>query len=248
MPFTILAFNQQLLLDNPTYERFQRSDLHNLVEMLRRVPPMWTPAQVAIEMKKISAVKWTKYARTRAYLVREIMGLANLLRAVPINFTTTGMQSEMGDTILRHTFKWDSDTGNLADLANAYTRENVTWPQWPGPLTACIGLPHGAEYTHAGNHTGLANNRANVGSGRDDHSLLGPFNQTILTYTGPTLQAPMTQVYEYSYDQVNWLPIANSNYTIVREVEAMPGNKVKLKLTKTNTTKPGDRFSISKIF
>jgi hypothetical protein len=40
-------------------------------------------------------------------------------------------------------------------LAQVFTRERVTWPQWPAALTACIGLPHGAAYTHAGFHSGL---------------------------------------------------------------------------------------------
>jgi hypothetical protein len=103
--FTIAAFNKELLLDNPTYGRVLRSDLHTLVEMLRKVPPTWTAGMLAAEMKKMSAEKWRKYALTRAYLVREILPLAALLRAIPTGFTTIRMQSEMGDTILRHSFR-----------------------------------------------------------------------------------------------------------------------------------------------
>jgi hypothetical protein len=55
-------------------------------------------------------------------------------------------------------------------------------------------------------------------------------------------------VYEYSFNSVRWLPIAGSEYTIVREVAPQPGNRVKLSLTKTSKTKPSDHFSIERFF
>lgn len=248
MPFIIGNLNQQLLLDNPTYGRFVRSDLHALVEMLRQTPAVWTPGMVAAEMKNISAAKWLKYARTRRYLEREIPTLTGLLRATPTRFRKIAMSSQMDYTILRHTFRWASDTGNLQDLAVAVTRERVTWPQWPLELTACIGLPHGAAYTAPGHHAGLAVNPANMGQGQDDHALMGPFNQTILNYRGGLVRAPMHQVYEYSYDRVNWLPIPGSTFSIVREVTGLAGGRVQLSITKTNLTNPGDRFVVRRIF
>jgi hypothetical protein len=248
MPFTVAGLNQALLADNPTFEKILRSDLHALVVMLRKTPPGFTAAMVAAEMKKISKVKWVKYSRTRAYLEREILMLTSLLRAVPTGFATIRMESADADAILRHTFKWTSDTGDLADLAQVYMREYVTWPQWPAALTACIGLPHGAEYLHPGFHGGIAANPANTGQGKDDHATIGVFNQTILNYSGAQASAPMDQVYQYSYDRVNWLPIANSSYTIVRTVTALPGNQVEIKITKTNTTKAGDTFTVRKTF
>ena len=93
MPFTVAGFNTELLADNPTYERFRESDLHALVTMLRSTPPGWTATQLASEMKKISATKWQKYARTRRYLEREITALTPLLRAIPTGFTTVAMKS-----------------------------------------------------------------------------------------------------------------------------------------------------------
>ena len=248
MPFTIENLNKNLLADNPTYERFIRSDLHALVAILRQVPARWTPEIVAAEMKKISAVKWRKYARTRLYLEQEMPALTGLLRATPTNFRTIFMSSQLADTILRHTFQWDSDTGSLGDLAGAVTRERVNWPLWPVALTACIGLPHGAAYIAPGHHSGLAANPANIGQGQDDHALMGPFNQTILNYEGALLRAPMDQVYEYSYDRVNWLPIPNSTFSIVREVTGLAGGRVQLSITKTNLTNPRDRFVVKKIF
>jgi hypothetical protein len=224
-----------------------RSDLHDLVTLLRKGG--FSAMQAATEMNKIAPAKWMKYARSKAYLRREIPMLADMVPAgpVPVKFTTTLMQSEMADTILRHQFKWESDTGTLADLTAVAIRENVTWGQWPDALINCIGDAHAA-YTHPGHHAGLAVNQGNVGTGQDDHSLLGPFNQTVLNYTGAALSALMDQVYEYSYDRVKWFPIAGSGYTIVREVAPQPANRIKLSLTKTNKTKPSDRFSIEKLF
>lgn len=250
MPFTIGNLIQNLLMDNPTYERsvFSRSDLHALVAILRQVPARWTPGIVAAEMKKISAVKWRKYARTRLYLEQEIPTLTGLLRATPTNFRTIVMSSQLGDMILRHTFQWKSDTGSLGDLAGAFVRERVNWPLWPVALRACIGLPHGAEYLAPGHHSGLGYSLANTGQGKDDHSLMAVFNQTILNYQGALLSAPMDQVYEYSYDKVNWLPIPNSTFSIVREVTGLAGGRVQVSITKTNLTNPRDRFVVKKIF
>jgi len=248
MPFTIANLNQQLLLDNPTFERIINSDLHALVALLRQVPATWTAALVAAEMKKVSAAKWIKYAGTRRYLEAQIPTLTSHLRATPIGFTTIKMSSELVDTILRHTFKWTSDTGNMGDLAAVVTREYVTWGQWPVALTACIGLPHGAAYTHPGHHGGLAANPANLGKGQDDHALMGPFSGAVLNFAGAATVAPMDQVYQYSYDRINWLPIPGSTFTIVREVRALGGGRVQLKLIKTNTTKPADTFTVTKIF
>ncbi len=249
MAFTVAGLDQELKLDNPRYERVLRSDLHSLVELLGRAHPPFTAQAVAAEMKKISSTKWAKYARTRRYLEREIPGLTALLRAIPTDFATVLMSSQTSDTILRHVFKWTSDTGNLNDLARVYTRESVSWPQWPDALTACIGRPHGDAYLRPGQHTGLAAaNPASSGTGTDDHALLGPFNQSILNYNGAPASAPMDQVYQYSYDQVNWLPIPNSSYTIVRKVSSVAGGRVQLEITKTNTSKPGDTFTVRKIF
>jgi hypothetical protein len=246
MPFNVARLNEQLLLDNPTYERFVRSDLHTLIEMLRQTPARWTPAMVAAEMKKVSADKWLKYARTRGYLEVEISTLKRLLRATPTGFRTTSMSSRLDNTYLRHTFRWVSDTGSLQDLAATFTREKVTWPQWPLALLDCIGDDD--LYKSPGQHTGLAANPASMGGGTDDHALLGPFSQKILSYRGVAVSAPMDQVYEYSYDSVNWLPIPDSTFKIVRELTGLTNGRVQLSITKTNKTNPRDSFVVRRIF
>lgn len=247
MPFTIAGLNQELLRDNPNYERFVHSDLHSLVALLRGQPQRWNAGVIAAEMKGIPADKWRKYGHTRRYLEREISGLKPLLRAVPTGFATVSMKSATENTILEHVFRWTSDTGNLADLATVFTRENVSWPQWPAALTACIGT-HGDAYRGPGRHTGLASNPANVGRGEDRHALLGPFNESILSYSGPAAAARMDQVYEYSHDRASWLPIPGSTYTITREVSQQSGKRVQLKITKTSTTNARDSFTVTRVF
>jgi hypothetical protein len=248
MPFSVADLDRELRRDNPNFDRFLRSDLHALVAILRRTPATLTPNIVAAEMKKVTAEKWRKYAHTRRYLESVIPTLTALLRATPTEFTTVRMSSQMNDAILRHEFRWTSDTGSMQDLAQVFTRERVTWQQWPAALTNCIGPSHGEEYTRPGQHTGLANNPANIGKGQDDHALLGPFNETVLNYNGPAVRALMEQVYEYSHDRVDWLPIPHSTYSIVREVSAIAGGRVQIKITKTNATRPRDTFTVTKVF
>jgi hypothetical protein len=77
---------------------------------------------------------------------------------------------------------------------------------------------------------------------------MGPFNQSILNYRGAAVRAPMEQVYEYSYDRANWVPIPNSTFSIVREVTEMADGRVQLSITKSNQTKLGDRFVVRRIF
>jgi hypothetical protein len=246
--FSVAGLNAELLRDNPTFERVLRSDLHDLVVMLRRTPPSYTLQQIAAEMKKISRDKWMKYTRTRQYLEREFIGLTALMRAIPTDFKTTAMNSQVGDTILRHTFTWKSDTNSLQDLAQTVTREYVRWPLWPAAITAFINPAFGAAYMAPGSHHGLAAaNPASSGSGQDDHGLFGPFNQTIIDYRGALILAPMDQVYQYSHDRATWYDIPNSNFTIVRSAEGQAGGRVKLSITKTRVGKPAETYTVSKI-
>jgi hypothetical protein len=78
MPITPEELMVQIKADNPTYEKMYgkigvaKSDLHDLVEMLKVKPLKATPTQIVAEMKKISGDKWKKYARTWDYLVDQL--------------------------------------------------------------------------------------------------------------------------------------------------------------------------------
>lgn len=84
------AFKAELDKDNSHYERFKKSALHDLVELLKRKMPAPSPGEVAAAVKKIPAAKWTKYARTKAYLDREFPMLKQ--HAVAVGQTTPGYQ------------------------------------------------------------------------------------------------------------------------------------------------------------
>src|SRR5271170_3652329 len=66
--------------DNPTYERILTSDLHALVELLKKTP-LKPPADIAAEMRKVSDDKWKKYAKARAYILKEIPAVEDFLFA-----------------------------------------------------------------------------------------------------------------------------------------------------------------------
>jgi len=67
--FKLDVFEQHLKKDNSHYERFLKSSLHGLVELLRSRGPK-TVALIAVEMKKVSADKWKKYTNVRKYLLQ----------------------------------------------------------------------------------------------------------------------------------------------------------------------------------
>lgn len=78
--FKMDDFMKEIKKDNSHYERFMKSSLHDLVELLKRPMPRATPPQIATEMKKIPADKWRKYVHAREYLLKEIPGLRDLVR------------------------------------------------------------------------------------------------------------------------------------------------------------------------
>jgi hypothetical protein len=89
--FKLDDLKKEIKKDNSHYERFTKSSLHNLVELLSRKFPAPTALQVSQEMSKISAVKWTKYAHTRQYLLTKFSGLSALLSTAPVTVgVTTG--------------------------------------------------------------------------------------------------------------------------------------------------------------
>lgn len=238
--FNLDRFNAVLLQDNKTYERVLRSDLHEVVELLRRDGAGVDLPTLATEMKKVSAAKWQKYAGTRRYLEQEFAGLPNLLIPRVTGFGTTSITAGPMGAIV-HVLKWESDTGNMADLANARVREHVSWPAPNGQSRNYLIN----EYQAPGRHFGVGNaafTPGNLGRGDDTHAALGPFTPGIFAFAGPgSLDYHMDQVYEASYDNgLTWNAIPGSSYTIDRQVTKM-GPKVRLTITKVNTTNPGDR-------
>lgn len=80
MAFTTEDFMARIKSDNPTYERVLKSDLHDLVELLKVTPHTATAQQIAAEMGKISDDKWNKYARTRRYILTQLPEVRKLVK------------------------------------------------------------------------------------------------------------------------------------------------------------------------
>lgn len=87
--FKLDDFLKELKKDNSNFERFTKSSLHALVDLLKRKIPAPTAAQVAQEMGKISATKWLKYANTKKYLMAKFPGLSGLLTPTAVTVGPT---------------------------------------------------------------------------------------------------------------------------------------------------------------
>jgi hypothetical protein len=251
--FVLTTFMAQVRQDNPRYERRTSSSLHNLVTLLSRTVPPFTAAEVATELKTILRTDRTKltirYARSYAYLLREIPGLIAAMRGDIFNFRTGNLSRGPNGSIV-HRLVWDSDTGSLGDLAHIRVREHVSWPTPTAPVvptTHIIAPDQFNNYRIAGFHAGVGNavfTPGTAGNGNDTHAAIGPFTPAALTYTGAApLVVTFTQVYQASYDGgANWIDIPNSRYTIRRELRQVR-NRAHVTLTKTNATVPRDALS-----
>lgn len=236
MPFVLAAFEQALSQDNAHYERVKQSALHELVQALRGGAPLPSPATLAQLICAIPREKWRKYSRVKQYLLREIPGLAQLVRyhlGQIVDFRTIAMERGLHGHI-QHTVGWSSNTGNVEDLAHVQTRERVAWGVAHAHTQPFL-LP---EYRNANHHNGLGS--AGAGSGRnvDSHHPVGPFQQPgSMTYTGPTVHLhQMDQAYEYSDDGgQTWHTILNSRFTIQRQMAAIHGGR-RFTITKTSAT------------
>ncbi len=251
--FVLQNFMNQVRQDNPHYERHVRSSLHDLVAVLSRTARPFTALEVATELKKIMRAEPTKlatrYARSKAYLLREIPGLAAALRGEITDFRTGRISKGNNGTIV-HQLVWGSDTGSLADLAHLRVRELVSWPTPAHPVVPATHIiaPEPLEnYRVAGQHAGVGNaafTPGSTGQGNDTHSAIGPFSPGALAYAGATpLVVTFDQVYQYSSDGgVTWQDIQDSRYSIRRELRPM-GGRTQVTLTKTNVTRPRDSLS-----
>jgi hypothetical protein len=227
--FNLQAFTAALRLDNPTYERIKTSDLHDLVALMSS--SRFTATQVAAEMKRISGDTWKKYARTRAYLIAEVPLLAALMKASLVNFRTRSLVALPGGNI-KHDAVWESDSGNLQDLADVFVREKVSW----GAASVQASNYLDRAYRNPGQHFGVGNAVTSPGSAgnmSDTHDATGAWIPTIVNFAGPgTVSYLCSQVYQYSDDnRATWHNIPNSTYEILRTV-AVAGKKIKMEILK----------------
>src|SRR5688500_15471648 len=237
--YSVNAFNAALAADNNTYERFKKSDLHNLVALARGGTPFVVPALAAL-MNGISREKWRKYYNVKCYLLAEVPGLAHLVRAHLGTLVTfrTHMMRAIANGRIEHVFCWGSNTGNLNDLAHVRVRERV---QWGNSLLATHQYLDGA-YRFAGVHVGLGTSFANTGRGVDTHDLVGPFTAPpSMVDIGHAVHAlVLNQTYEFSDDGgATWNVIPNSSYTITRQLSTY-GTGPRFTITKVAVMDPTD--------
>jgi hypothetical protein len=166
-----------------------------------------------------------------------------------INFRTKLLQASPNGGI-KHKLHWDSDTNDRADLGHIQIRERVSWPTPSAAVLPYIIDPEPLEdYTVAGHHYGMGNAAVTPGTAveaEDNHSATGLFKPTFLNHRGSVdLVVTFDQVYEMKVGAAAWAPIPNSRYTVERRIRAMPNNKIRVTLTKTNTTIAADRVSSS---
>lgn len=240
--FDSATLSKKLKADNPTYERIRTSDLHALVELLNK--GRCSAQQVATEMKKVSGTKWQKYKQTRSYLVKEVPGLAPLVKADLVNFKTKTLTALAGGNI-KHDACWESDTGALSDLTHVFVREKVSW----GAATPQVKPYIHTDYQKPGQHFGVGNAVSSPGTAgmmSDTHDAKGAYGPAVFNFTGPgTISYKCSQVYQYSDDnKATWKDIPNSTYEITRSVTAIAGGKIKFEISKRSV--PPSRTNESK--
>jgi hypothetical protein len=240
--FVLNTFLAQVRQDNPTYGRVKTSSLHNLVAVLSA--PHFSVTAVARELKAIMRTEPGKltgrYARSLAYLRREIPGLTAALRGSVFHFRTASLARGPQGAIV-HRLVWESDTGDLGDLAHVLVREHVSWPTPAAPVIPNVHIDEPDVHTNyrvAGFHTGVGNaatTPGTAGNGNDTHGAYGPFSPACMNYTGAApLVVTFQQVYQSSADGgVTWIDIPNSRYTIRRELRRV-ANRIQVTITKTN--------------
>jgi hypothetical protein len=131
-----------------------------------------------------------------------------------VNFGTVSMDTGSANN-LHHVVGWQSDTGDLADLAHITTREHIWWDSAPAEFG-----PDG-DYAGSGEHFGLGTNNAVGGTTVDDHSVLPPtFRPDLPEGYEVSNVWMMYQQYEYSDDGgTSWQPIPGATYEITRWFE-----------------------------
>jgi len=214
--FDLRAFRMELSRDNPHYERFRPSDLHDLTALLQRSSTRSEQVQAA--MLQVSEAKWRKYRRTRAYLLREIPRLPELLGVAIERFRTRTLEALPGGSI-RHEAAWQSSTGYMADLdPDHLVREHIYWHAASRDAAPFLA----PDYAAAGGHYGVGNavtTRGSIGSMSDTHDIVGAWSSAINRFDGAQeISYTVYQDYEASSDRGRSFRHVLASYTIVRSV------------------------------
>jgi hypothetical protein len=181
---------------------------------LAQVQPLWGA---------VPHTKQLKYVAAGNYLKQFVPGLVDAipvepkmafieLRVLPGNID--GVANYPARIYHVHELTWKSSNGNMQSLLNVGTREKVDFRSNPTapPFDPIINAGLVMSYTQGA----TTNAGANIGSCKDDHSIANPSLLTRRPLSVGSLIAD--QVYEYTTDGINWLPIPGSQYVIEKGV------------------------------
>jgi hypothetical protein len=150
--------------------------------------------------------------------------------AVPTNFRQVDVY-DAGNGDLHFDYKWDSSSGNLADLQHCFVGEYVTYQDtrnpWPFPSPP---FPNDAYQ-----NPGTSGVFGNYGGFPDDH-MLTPSSTFVKPYFFKTFTA--TQYYRFActyYDSGYFHNITGPNY-IIRTVSQNPNSSWEFTVTKSRAT------------
>ena len=213
MPISYAALKAEIKNDNPRYERFTTSSLHDLDAMVRSGG--YTVNSLAAEMMRIPESKWVEYAGTRAYLLAQLPLLGPLIPAQIARFKTTSLTKNAVGLEHRFTFTSAQGSGMDNNLGGIRTRELVQWPAPPAALANYL-LKNAQEYHAAGQHHGLVEGQAMWPEHQDVHNATAAFDaETASTYTGPPLALVFTQTYEFKFNDT-WYTVPFSACVMTR--------------------------------
>jgi hypothetical protein len=231
------ALTAALKKDNPSYERVVKSDLRDVVDLAKK--PGVTAKLLSTEMRLVKPEKWAKYKNTRAYLISQVPGLDDALAAKLVKFRTQSITKAANGGI-SHIVAWSSDSGDLADLKDVKVREHVWWDA-PGAVTKELV---DATYKGAGQHNGMggASSPGTAGSGKDDHTGLGPFTQKMfdanLLPLKTLAELKLDQAYQMSVKGGPWQEIPGSRFVLRRRVALIKAGVIRIEMTKAGVGNP----------
>ncbi len=236
--FKLSDFNKHVSDANSHFARFKESSLEQLIgelTMINGMPTMQQKQKIQDRIFFIPHDKQQKYQKALNYLatscgvaicgrptdpVMELQSFRTaefLYHALDANNKSV-LNTSVGGYVpvqsLHHVFdfKFKSSTGNLASLANVWTREHVKFRQKPGgpPFNnALADTP--IEFNHGESTT------SSSGYGRDDHMTKPP----CLICADPLVAGELVadQWYQYSIDKgVTWENIPGAAYNIIKGV------------------------------
>lgn len=144
----------------------------------------------------------------------------------PVNFRQTAA-SDSGGGVLHFEYAWDSNTGNLADLANCQIGEIVTYP------AASIPFPSPPFPPLSPNNPTIIWVAAAAGTFQDNHSTPGTF---VKPYAAASVTATQNYRFRCPCENNNNPAVISGPISIVRSVSQRPDAQFRFTITKSGSS------------